>query len=276
MRMQPSGPLILASKTDPASINIAHSLIHHHGFKQQEARQDYQLYDSGDILLAVVNKDCIYLQPQDIPWKATTIIFASKHRSNTQTPALTVHATGNLTREALYGGNPEEVSIVEPFRIQAALIALKRGVEKAKLTIEVTMEATHHGPTNFPVPVCFIEIGSQPDQWDDKSLGEVAADAAMSAATSKPASGSAAVGIGGTHYPTKHTQVCQDGQYQIGHVVSKYAFDANVSDRVLSDTFKKTTGDCKTAVVDWKGLKGDLRRSILANLSSWNIEPVRV
>ncbi len=274
--MQPAGPLILASKTDPASLNIAHSLIHHHGFNQQEARQDYELYEAGDITLAVVNKDCIYLQPQDIPWKATTIIFASKHRSNTQTAALTVHATGNLTREALYGGNPEEVSIVEPFRIQAALIALKRGVEKAKLTIEVTMEATHHGPTNFPVPVCFIEIGSQPDQWDDKSLGEVAADAAMSAATSKPASGSAAVGIGGTHYPTKHTQVCQDGQYQIGHVVSKYAFDANVSDRVLSDTFKKTMGDCKTAVVDWKGLKGDLRRSLLDKLSRWNIEAVRV
>ncbi len=276
MGLQPAGPLIVSSKADPASVNIARNLIQHYGFKPREASQNPQLYQTRNVTLIIVEKECIYLQPQDIPDKASTLIFASKHRSNTQTPALTVHATGNLTREALYGGNPEEVSMVEPSRIHAALSSFTRGVENASLSIEVTMEATHHGPTNFPVPVCFIEIGSGPDQWVDNILGGVAADAAMSAATSKQASGTIAVGIGGTHYPTKHTRVCEKGDYLIGHVVSKHAFDAQLSDRVLTDIFKKTMGECKTAVIDWKGLKGTQRRSLLDKLSSWDIEPVRV
>ncbi len=274
--MQPAGPLIVSSKTDPASLNIARNLIHHHGFKPREASQNSQLYAARNVTLVIVEKECIYLQPQDIPDKASTLIFASRHRSNTQTPALTVHATGNLTREAVYGGNPEEVSMVEPSRIHAALSSFTRGIENTGLSIEVTMEATHHGPTNLPVPVCFIEIGSGPDQWADNSLGRVAADAAMSAATSKQAIGTLAVGIGGTHYPTKHTQVCEKGDYLIGHVVSKHALDAQLSDRVLTDTFKKTIGECRTAVLDWKGLKGFQRRFLLDKLSSWNIEPVRV
>ncbi len=274
--MQQIPPLIVASRADPASLNIAHNLIHHHRFELEESSEDFRLYQTGEVRLAIVEKECIYLQPQDIPVNAGTIVFASKHRSSTQTPALTVHATGNLTGEALYGGNPEEVSKVEPFRINAALSAFKRAVEEAEVTIKVTMEATHHGPTNFPVPVCFVEIGSGPEQWADNVLGRIAADAAMSAARSKPPRGISAVGLGGTHYPAKHTRVCQKGDYLIGHVVSRHAFEAQITDPVLTDTFKRTVGDCKTAVLDWKGLRGDQRRRLLDKLSSWNIETVKV
>src|SRR5713101_8386667 len=98
--MQQGPPLIVASRIDPASLNIAHNLIHHHRFELQESGEDSHLYQTGEVQLAIVEKECIYLQPQDLPVNPGTIVFASKHRSSTQTPALTVHATGNLTREA--------------------------------------------------------------------------------------------------------------------------------------------------------------------------------
>src|SRR5213593_2433675 len=105
--MHPPGPAIVASRSDPASLNIAQNLIQHHRFNQREETHGTQIYESGNVTLVIVEKECVHLQPEEIPIKSTSIIFASKHRSNTETPALTVHATGNLTREAIYGGNPE-------------------------------------------------------------------------------------------------------------------------------------------------------------------------
>ena len=273
--MQSTGPTIIATKSDPASFNIAQNLIQQYGFSPQQSKGRWQEYEKRNLRLVIIEKELIFTETGDIPEDSNSIIFASKHRSNTQTPALTVHATGNLTKDASYGGRPEEVSIVEPHRIHSALVSLKNGVEKSDAGLEVTMEATHHGPSNLPVPVCFVEIGSTSEQWDSPVLGRIAADAVMAAATSISGKGINAVGFGGTHYPAKLTQACLRGDYLIGHVVSRYALDAQVSSQVLLATFRKTKGECKTAVVDWKGLKGEQRRHLLDKISEWNVEPVR-
>lgn len=267
--------LIVASNTDPASLNIAQNLIQVHAFKPIESATSKQIvYQTGNVRLIILEKECIYVEAEDIPFRANSIIFASKHRSDTGTPALTVHATGNLTRQAAYGGSPDEVAFVEPFRVHAALSSLSERAEKARLQIEVTMEATHHGPTSFQVPVCFVEVGSGPTEWSSPVLGRIAADAIMSSATSV-VKGTNAVGFGGTHYPAKLTRVCKDGAYFVGHAVSKYALDTEVSDAVLLALFKKTLSECKTAVIDWKGLKGEQRRRLTEKLASWNIDIVR-
>ena len=271
-----TGPLIIASSNDPASLNIAQNLIKHHNFTPTSPPSTTtRIYRMRDISLVIVAKEGIYVQPQDLPLKPTTVIFASKHRSSTNTPALTVHATGNLTREALYGGNPEEISFVEPFRIREALTILGREVNESQLRIYVTMEATHHGPTNFPVPVCFIEVGSSPEQWTNPILGQVAANAVMAAATQTRTQKTNAVGFGGTHYPDKLTRICAEGDYQVGHIVPRHALDAQVSPQTVQETFHKTLGVCKTALVDWKGLKGEQRRILLDQLSVSEMEVVR-
>ncbi len=272
----PRGSVIIASRADAASINIAQKLINNHGFSPIQHENDKPaIYESREATLVIVDREGIYVQPDDLPLNPSTIIFASKHRSSTNTPALTVHATGNLTREAMYGGKPEEVSLVEPFRIRQALTTLDREAREANLQIDVTMEATHHGPTNFPVPICFVEIGSGPEQWSDPTLGLVAANAVVSAAASVQSSRPNAVGFGGTHYSDKLTRMCIESDFHIGHIVPRRAFDAGVSARVLQATFDKTIGLCKTAIVDWKGLKGEQRRTLLNQLSEWDIEVVK-
>jgi D-aminoacyl-tRNA deacylase len=267
--------LIIASKTDPASFIIAQTIIRKHGFIPLEPQAaDFDFYKGKDSILAVGTKECIYVEPEDISVESERVIFVSKHRSAQDLPALTVHATGNLTAQAKFGGRPQEVSWVDPRVLKRALVSLRQGLSEAGLEMEVTMEATHHGPTNFEVPVCFIEIGSTPKQWRDPVLGEIAAQATMDAIR---LSGTEIniVGFGGTHYSARHTTLNLEGQYAVGHLVPKYAFEDGMTAAVLRTTFQKTTGGCKTALIDWKGLKGRQRQWLLDNLALWNVEAVR-
>ena len=265
--------LIVYSKTDPPSKNIAQQLIEHHGLVRE--RSENEIYRRDNVRLVPMEKLCIYATPTDLPSDIDSIIFASKHVSSTGKPALTIHTTGNLTATADFGGNPEEVSFVDPTMIRNALRGLRDGVTKMGLEIDVTMEATHHGPTSFPCPVCFVEIGSNPREWEDSILGRIAADAIMVAATTLPGAEPTAVGFGGTHYAAKHTRICLDGDYQVGHVVPKHAIEKGVSDQVIKDTIRKTTGSCKTALIDWKGLGGPERRRLVDSLENMGYEVVR-
>jgi D-aminoacyl-tRNA deacylase len=270
-----SSLLIVSSRGDPASWNIAQTLITKIGF-EKEPGQGIEAYSKGSIRLLVLEKLGIYAEPSEIPADVSTTIFVSKHVSASGRAALTVHATGNLTKEAKFGGNPEEVSYVNPSIIRHALRALKSGAAQAGLQIEVTMEATHHGPTNLSMPVCFIEIGSGEKEWTDPILGEIAANAVMSAVAKVEESPPTAVGFGGTHYSAKHTRICMEGDYAVGHLVSSHSFDGRVSERVIGDTFTKTTGSCSTAIVDWNGLHSNDRRRLIANLEAVGREIVRI
>src|SRR5690348_1487035 len=267
--------MIIASINDPASWNIAQALITKIGF-EREPGQRIEKYSKGNVRLSVLEILGIYVGPGEIPFDVATAIFVSKHVSASGRAALTVHTTGNLTKEAKFGGNPEEVSYVDPSIIRRVLRSLKAGVVQAGVQIEVTMEATHHGPTNLSMPVCFVEIGSGDKEWADPVLGEIAANAVMSAIVSTEEAALTAVGFGGTHYSAKHTRICMEGDYAIGHLVSSHSFDGGVTERVISDTFSKTTGSCKTAIVDWKGLHSNDRRKLIASLDAAGREIVRV
>jgi D-aminoacyl-tRNA deacylase len=266
--------MIVSSRGDPASWNIAQALIAKVGLRQERG-QKIDTYSKGNLRLLVLEKLGIFADPKDIPSEVAMAIFVSKHVSSSGRAALTVHTTGNLTKEAKFGGNPEEVSHVDPSIIRHTLRALKAGVSQAGIQIEVTMEATHHGPTSLSMPVCFVEIGSGEKEWADPVLGEIAANAVMSAIADTEETLPTAVGFGGTHYSAKHTRICMEGGYAIGHLVSSHSFDGGVSERVIGDTFTKTSGLCNTAIVDWKGLHSNDRRKLIASLEAAGREIVR-
>jgi len=266
--------LIVSSRRDPASANIARALVTKNGFEQGPGH-GIETYSKDNVHLVMLEKLGIYAEPSDIPSDASTAIFVSKHVSSSGRPALTVHATGNLTKEAKFGGDPEEVSQVDPLIIRRTLRALKAGVSQAGVQIDITMEATHHGPTNLSMPVCFVEIGSREKEWTDPVLGEIVATAVMAAAARVKETDPVAAGFGGTHYSAKHTRICMEGNYAIGHLVSSHSFDGGVSERVITDTFSKTTGSCNTAIVDWKGLHSNDRRRLISSLEAAGREIVR-
>lgn len=272
--------IIVASRSDQASLSIAQALVRHHGFSKtrDDGPSNLEVYEGERATLLLVDKECIYIELNDLPVSPTRIIFVSKHRSAQDHPALTVHTTGNLGSEAKYGGRPSEVSWVEPGTVKTALSELRMGVVEAGREMEVTMEATHHGPTSFKVPVCFIEIGSTSKEWTEPALGEIAAHAVAKAIEPSKRTFTNAVGFGGTHYSARHTRINLDpnSEFAIGHLLPKHAFENGVSSIVLKEVFEKTIGGCKTALVDWDGLKGAHRKWLLDQLGSWDVEVVRL
>jgi D-aminoacyl-tRNA deacylase len=124
------------------------------------------------------------------------------------------------------------------------------------------------------VPVMFVEIGSSKEHWIDQHAGEAAASSAFSAATTRYL-GIPSVGFGGGHYSTKHTALELSEEYAIGHILPKYFFD-KFSPEIVELAFKRTTGNCRTGIIDWKGVRGRERSQLIDILERNRIEIVRI
>jgi len=267
--------LVAASTLDKAALNIADKLIKRYGFvKTQEVFDEKPVYSCGDTLLVFPKVDDIYANNLDKHFRIEEVIFASRHKSETGRPTLTVHVPGNLTSQALYGGRPREVAWANPQRMKAALLALISTGNRLKLGYSISLEVTHHGPTEMSVPVTFVEIGSSEKQWTDVKAGEAVAEAIWTAVRS-PSKNPSAVGFGAGHYAPSHTKVTMERDLAIGHIIPKYVLE-NMDAEMVKIVFQKTWGGCNRAVLDWKGIRGENRRKLLEGLKEMRIEVLRV
>jgi len=265
--------LIAASRLDPAASNIAAKLIAKYGFKAggQHAGGG-EVYERGDVKLVYLDVDSITLTELWGFSDVEGVAFASRHKSESGKPTLTVHVPGNLTSEARHGGRPRELAWAWPQRMKSALKKLWDLGGRLKTEYTVSLEATHHGPTALGVPIWFVEIGSSEQYWEDEEAGEAVAEAIWASLTEQPR-GRSCVGFGGGHYAPKHTQLCLESDLAVGHIFPKYLLDSVESSTVV-EAFRKTVGECDTAVIDWKGLNGPQRDRLLAILREEKIAEV--
>lgn len=267
--------LVVASRSDPASMNIASQLKERRSLiRTERLGKSVEAYERGNVVLVYVEREGIHSGDVDRLLDAEAIIFASKHRSEAGEKALTVHTTGNPTHSALYGGQPKSLSRVDPRRMRSALLELDALARRFDYKGEVTFEATHHGPTELRAPTMFVEIGSAETDWGDPTSGAIAAEAIWKAAT-QPEEGTLAVGFGGGHYPKKHANLVRQNGYAVGHILSKYFFD-EFDAGIVGQAFEKTVGKCTTALIDWKGMRGPDRANLLAILKQRGVEVVRI
>lgn len=268
--------LIAVYQGDQAALNIADKLIKYHSFKEvDETVSGMRCYANGEMRLLYLDTDDIYADELDRRFPCDAIIFGSRHKSNSQQPTLTTHVSGNLNSEALLGGSPKRLALSHPQMMRSALTELMRSARDLKLDkYSVSLEATHHGPTELGVPSFFVEIGSTEQEWSDPLAGEAAARAIFSAATNL-GEGELAVGFGGGHYSTKHTQITLNGKYCVGHILPKYFF-SNYDPDMVKLAFERTIGKCGLAVVDWKGISGAHRQQLLEDLERLQVDVVRV
>jgi D-aminoacyl-tRNA deacylase len=264
--------LVVASRRDPAAQNIAVELARTKNFQIVEA--DGSLLRAGNVLLKHVESDGIYTENLGVNVKPEVVIFASRHRSESNEPTLTTHWTGNVTSRADFGGKPKSLSYTDPSRLRAALLALDQAREARGLNYAVTLEATHHGPTELGFPTLFIELGSTEKEWNDMKAAGAAADVIWKTATA-PLMGKNAVGFGGGHYCNKQCVATRNDGYAFGHIFSKYFFEEYDEALVLL-AFERTIDSCRTAVIDWKGVRGSERRKLLETLGGMSVEIVRV
>lgn len=262
--------LLVASRKDTASLNIAKQILNHYPFSVTgETFQENPIFSADinekKVTLIMLNDEAV--NAQHLPDSFTNlslIVFISRHSSTSGTPTLSVHTPGNLG-EAKLGGLPKQVSVSPATAMRNALKALMLFKEGMKLDYEVSYECTHHGPS-LNVPTMFVELGSSPKQWRDSKAAEAVAHAAMSAIGKFGVSEKTAVlGIGGTHYNQRFTRLAVDGEAFFGHMIPKYAVPL-VDAEMLRQCVEKTMEKVDCAILDWKGIKSADKPRLLAAL----------
>ena len=264
--------LIVASKLDPAAQTISSELRQLKGFRESDSKD---LFHASDVYLKHVDTEGIYTETIDVGIRPDVVIFASRHRSERNEPALTVHWAGNPTSRADLGGKPKSLSPTDPARLRRALLALDSARERMKLNYAVTLEATHHGPTELGIPTLFVEVGSTEREWNDKAAAAAAAEAIWAAATPDEANSKTAIGFGGGHYCNKQARAVRQDGYAFSHIFSKYFFE-DYDTSIVRMAYDRTIGGCNTAVIDWKGISSPERTRLLDDLKRMNIEVIRV
>jgi D-aminoacyl-tRNA deacylase len=120
----------------------------------------------------------------------------------------------------------------------------------------------------------FAELGSSPKQWKDLKAAEVVSHAAA-AAVSGCSGCSVMLGIGGPHYNKKFTKLALDTQTAFGHIIPKYAL-SEVDAEIVGQCVERTVEPVDSAVLDWKGIKGEYKPMIVAALEKLGISSEKV
>ena len=131
----------------------------------------------------------------------------------------------------------------------------------------ITMEVTHHGPTQNDAPITFVEIGSTEAQWSDPEPANILAEAVYSVVTNFTRNNSKIIpvlGIGGTHYCPRFNKLVRNTQYATGHIISKHHVD-QLTLPLLKLAIDRTVPTPQAIVLDWKGLNSK-QRDIITDL----------
>jgi D-aminoacyl-tRNA deacylase len=262
--------LLVASNRDIASLNIRNQILGHYQFKKtSETFLDNPTYEANlgnkAVKLVTLQEESIRAQNlSDSFVNLELVVFISRHSSVSGTPTLSVHTPGNLG-EAEFGGLPRKVSVSPAGAMRDALIVMKKLKDEMRLAYEVSYECTHHGPS-LNVPTMFAELGSSPEHWKDQKAAEAVAHAAISAISSFGESKVPAVlGIGGQHYNAKFTRLALEENVAFGHMIPKYALPY-VDSKIIKQCIAQTLERVESVLLDWKGIKGEDKPTLLQSL----------
>ncbi len=262
--------LLVAYRDDPAGYGMAKHLAEEmDSYDDQDGEQDDffcgKYYDLVIIPTPAISAD--WLEQR---YDYDGFVFLSKHAAESGTLALTCHSTGNFS-EAKFGGNPSQVAIPHP-HLQKSYLRMLAEHKDQFLEFEITIEATHHGPTALNKPSIFIEIGTTPAQWEDTSLCDSVADLVHNT-MSRTISGDDPVAIcfGGNHYPSKFTNELLEGKHALGTVIPRHALDH--LDAALFSHILARNGAAKAALLDGKGL-GSNKQKVYDLLGTADLEVI--
>ena len=205
---------------------------------------------------------------------ADAVIVLSRHASTSGRPTLTTHHTGNPTAEARLGGKPEKLAWSAPALSKLLLRLYSEEARERGLLekYEISLEATHHGPTSNSKPLVFIEIGSTPREWTDPLAREAMASAVARALEEELPDCVPAAGFGGTHYPARFTRLHLESNYCMGHIIPKYAFAKGVPDHVIVQAVEKAwPRPAEVGLVERKSLRSADRRRVESILSGMGV-----
>ncbi len=256
--------LLVASEKDPAGLNMARYLKE--GLTEKDNVFHGKYYHLVIISSPVVEADWI-----DDMYDYEGFVFLSKHYAGSGKLALTCHSTGNFST-AKFGGKDNEIAIPYP-SLQKQYMKNLWNNRKRFAEFEITIEATHHGPTSLHKPSLFIEIGTTEKQWNDKKLCNKVASIIEETIRSELEDNPVAICFGGTHYSKKFTKELVEGDYSLGTVMPKYALDY-LDESLFKEIIEKNK-TAKYALLDWDSL-GKNKHKLVNLLDSSDLETIRL
>lgn len=256
--------LLVAYRDDPAGYNMAK-------FLSQEMIQDGEIYRGKYYDLLIIPTPAISADWLEEKYDYDGFIFLSKHAAESGVLALTCHSTGNFS-EAKFGGNDRQVAIPHPFIQKEYLQTLWKNKSQFS-DFQITIEATHHGPTALTKPTIFIEIGTTEKQWTNVSLCDSVAVLVHRVMTKNITPSPVAICFGGTHYPEKFTKELLKGAFALGTVVPKHALD-NLDEDLFLHILEQNKM-AKTVLLDWGGL-GSSKQKLMDFLNNTDLEVIKL
>jgi D-aminoacyl-tRNA deacylase len=261
---------VVCSTQDRASQNIKNNLLALRKWEQKSSEL-YTVFEFKNYRLVEIKDPLIYQDGLDrrmleSGFPASLLIFASKHRSKDARAILTVHSTGNID-DAKFGGLKKHLAASSPHAVRTLLRSLKLLAENEEY--EVTLECTHHGPSDIDVPSVFIEIGSNEKQWLDEVAGRIVAEAIL---LYKESDSPVAVGFGGTHYAPRQTALIFETDVAFGHIFPSHALDY-LDEEMIHQAFTRSKADF--AYIDRKSMKAQQRERLGAMIEHTGYEVLK-
>lgn len=256
--------LLVAYRSDPAGFNMASHM------SQAMEKKGAGLYGGRNFDLLVIPTPAISADWLEEKYRYDGYVFLSRHASESGTLALTCHSTGNFG-DAKFGGLARQVAVPHPHLQKSYMQSLwKRRSDFERF--EITIEATHHGPTSLSKPTLFIEIGTTEKEWNDKDLCSDVAEIVAGEFEAEPKRSRVALCIGGTHYPEKFNRELIEGEFALGTVIPRHALDG--LDAELFSHIMQRNSEATHALVDWWGL-GKNKQNVISLLDSTDLEVVK-
>ena len=256
--------LLVAYKNDPAGHNMAK-------FISQNMNYDGDVYRGKNFDLIEIDSPAISADWLDEKYEYDGFIFLSKHAAESGTLALTCHSTGNFD-EAKFGGNQKELAIPYP-DLQKRYMQKLWDNHESFSDFEITIEATHHGPTHLKKPSIFVEIGTTELQWNDETLCSAVAQLVVNTLEKPRGTSPFAICFGGTHYSEKFTKELLFGKYALGTVMPKHALNFLTPD--LFEHLLTQNNGAQAALLDWKSL-GKYKQTLIDLLSTTKLEIFKI
>uniref|UniRef100_A0A7J3TLM1 D-aminoacyl-tRNA deacylase n=1 Tax=Geoglobus ahangari TaxID=113653 RepID=A0A7J3TLM1_9EURY len=247
--------LIVCSKRDVASQNIKDNLLNLIQ-ADKETINGIDFYISDGIAIADIDERLIYADYVDERLSKylsfDEILFASRHSSKDGRKIITSHVTGNVGR-ADYGGRVYSLAKPSPITMKNFAISVTRKLKDTEY--EFTLEATHHGPSEIKTPSAFYEIGSTENEWKDEEIAFIVAESMLEAIQTKE-NWIVALGVGGTHYAPRQTEIELKTIYAFGHIFPKYTFN-DLTKEFLKKAYE--ISEAELIIIDEKSVNSSVK-----------------
>jgi D-aminoacyl-tRNA deacylase len=252
-------------------MNIRARLLERPGWTEKGVFGSHPAFSRNDFVMVQVDR--IHLDEDHIDDRVAealgepvdVVVFASRHRSESRIPALTVHPIGNYSSADL-GGKPGVLCKTSPHLMTSALRNM--AMHARSIGFRVSFETTHHGPV-VSSPAFYIEIGSYEELWGREDAAEAIVESMLEMNDTRYP---VIVCVGGGHYAPRFTEVALSKKVSIGHMAANYAL-GSLTEEMIGQIAEKSEHS-KKVYFHKKGMPTPAYRELRERFASCGLEEI--